>query len=138
MIRKNSPNKKAAARSGAYGLTQSKHRFSDSCRDYKPRSVGVQATAHHVPSSRPNHWRNHIADLGSYYRQLFPNAKPNKGGHALVRCCFHEDGNPSLSICFDHGGWRCFADCGSGDLVSFVMKREGCNFQTALEILGAR
>lgn len=127
-------NENARRQPGARDLVK---KINPACNS-KPRSLAAQARVHRIPSNNADHWSNKIADMGSYYRQLFQSAKPNGEGYALVKCCFHQDRTPSLSICFDHGGWRCYAGCGSGDLVSFVMRREGCGFQTALEILGAR
>ena len=82
------------------------------------------------------HWRHKVADPGAMYRQLFPRAKHNADGWALVCCPFHADQRASLSINFVHGGWRCFANCGSGDLVAFTMRHDGVDFVEALRILG--
>lgn len=44
-----------------------------------------------------------------------------KGGKA--RCPFHDDRTPSFSI--KDGHWKCFAGCGSGDVVELLAKLEG-------------
>ena len=39
----------------------------------------------------------------------------DKRSYLLVRCPFHGDNNPSLSVQLDRNGvWKCFAGCGSG------------------------
>lgn len=87
---------------------------------------------------REQHWRNQIADPGALYRELYSKAKPNREGWVLVHCPFHADKKPSLSINFDHGGWRCFANCGSGDLVAFIQRYYKVSFKAALAKLGVR
>ena len=83
------------------------------------------------------HWRHKVAEPGAMYRQLYPQARANADGWALVCCPFHDDTRASLSINFVHGGWRCFAACGSGDLVAFSMKYHGVDFPEALRLLVA-
>jgi hypothetical protein len=48
-----------------------------------------------------------------------------------VRCPFHEDRIPSMSINTEKGLWKCFAGCGEGGMVSFEMKLSGCDEATA-------
>lgn len=50
-----------------------------------------------------------------------------------ARCPFHEDRLASLSINDEKGLWYCFAGCGGGDVFSFIMKAEKCDFRSALE-----
>lgn len=50
-----------------------------------------------------------------------------------ARCPFHEDRLASLSLDDAKGLWHCFAGCGGGDIFSFIMKVEKCDFKTALE-----
>jgi len=52
-------------------------------------------------------------------------------------CPFHTNTKtPSFVIFPDTQTWRCFGACADGgDLFSFVMKREGCDFKEALEML---
>lgn len=59
--------------------------------------------------------------------------KVNRAG--MCSCPFHgRDIHPSMKIYKD--GFKCFA-CGEcGDLFSFVMKMDGCDFKTAYEKLG--
>jgi DNA primase len=56
-------------------------------------------------------------------------------GQLKGRCPFHEDGTPSLSVNPDKGLWNCFAGCGGGSVVDFVMMAEGIDRETAVERL---
>ena len=55
-------------------------------------------------------------------------------------CPFHENTRtPSFVVFPDSGSWRCFGQCAEGgDVFSYVMKRDGCDFQTALETLAKK
>jgi len=49
-------------------------------------------------------------------------------------CPFHEDRSPSFTVWTD-GRWHCFG-CGlSGDVFAYVMRRRGCDFHEALQIV---
>lgn len=52
-------------------------------------------------------------------------------------CPFHHNVNtPAFAVFPDTGTWRCFGECNDGgDIFSFVMKKEGWDFRTALEEL---
>lgn len=55
-------------------------------------------------------------------------------------CPFHHNTRtPAFAVFPDSGTWRCFGECNEGgDIFSFVMKREGWDFPTALRELAAR
>lgn len=70
----------------------------------------------------------------AYYFQAFPELKYTK--QKLVRCVFHEDRTPSLSLCFITGAFHCFG-CGSkgGDILQFHRILNGLTFGDALSDL---
>jgi hypothetical protein len=83
----------------------------------------------------PKNWRDRLPDPATYYAACVVNlGKPNGTGWAQGRCPFHEDRDASLSVQTgsSHGGWRCFAGCGKGDLVAFHMRRTGRPFAEAV------
>lgn len=47
-------------------------------------------------------------------------------------CPFHDDKRPnSFRINAEHGGYKCHACGASGDIIRFVMERDGVDFRTA-------
>ena len=54
-----------------------------------------------------------------------------KGREWLASCPFHKDKSPSLSINTDKNVWICWAGCGGGSPVDFIMKLHGLDFQEA-------
>lgn len=86
----------------------------------------------------PNDWRDRLPDPAAYYGQrLTKMARPNAEGWAQARCPFHDDNSASLSVHLmnPRGGWKCFAGCGGGDLVSFHMRLHGLAFPQARDEL---
>jgi DNA primase len=55
-------------------------------------------------------------------------------------CPFHDNKRtPSFVVFPGTGTWRCFGSCNTGgDIISFVMKRDGCDFQEALRKLAGK
>lgn len=81
----------------------------------------------------------------SFYGREFGSAlsrrRPDRKGFAMVPCVFHKSSNQksrSLSINLREGHFYCFS-CGEkgGDVLSFVMKRDGLDFKRAAQSLGA-
>ena len=64
------------------------------------------------------------------YRISLDRARQN--GEVRVRCLFHEDNNPSMSINVKTGQWHCFAGCGGGSIFQFVTKKDGVDHSTAV------
>lgn len=73
-------------------------------------------------------------DLISDYVQLKRSGRNYKG-----LCPFHAENTPSFVVFAETGTWHCFGACSEGgDIFTFVMKREGWDFRTALEELARR
>jgi len=86
----------------------------------------------------PGDWRERLPNAGNYYGQHIEKlTTPNAAGFAQGRCPFHDDKNASLSVNVRdaHGGWRCFAGCGGGDLVGFHMRLRRLPFREAVRDL---
>lgn len=81
--------------------------------------------------------RNLLPTAVAYYSNEFPDIK-RKSEWVKVRCCFHADSKPSLSINLISGGFNCFA-CGAkgSDVISFAMLRYQLTFKEACQHLGA-
>lgn len=92
--------------------------------------------------SAPKDWRDRLPSAADYYQaHLKRLTRPSPDGWAQACCPFHEDRAASLSVNLssEKGGWKCFAGCGSGDLISFHMKLKGLTFvQARAELVGGR
>jgi hypothetical protein len=109
-------------------------------------ALGQSTSQHHATPSRaswqdrrlPHNWRERMPEPETYYRTRVEKFSPrHANGWAQGRCPFHDDGTASLSVHLDspRGGWRCFAGCGSGDLLSFHMRLTGLGFLEAVRDL---
>lgn len=99
----------------------------------------------HAGSARrlPENWRDQLPQPEAYYRAHVERLGARHASDwAQGRCPFHDDRTASLSVHLGSvsGGWRCFAGCGSGDLLGFHMRLTGLGFAEAARDLlrGAR
>jgi len=60
-----------------------------------------------------------------------------RGRDHVGLCPFHADRDPSLSVSAEKNLWRCFGCDAGGDVIAWVMKREGVSFRHAVELLKA-
>lgn len=100
----------------------------------KPTAARRGWQGHRMPSN----WRERMPEPEAYYRARVEKLGPRHGnGWAQGRCPFHDDGTASLSVHLDspRGGFRCFAGCGSGDLLAFHMRLTGLSFADAVRDL---
>jgi len=57
------------------------------------------------------------------------------GANYTMRCPFHDDHHPSLTLNPLRQTFKCFACGASGDVITLVMKQEGCDFKEAVKRL---
>lgn len=74
-------------------------------------------------------------DFEAYYRSEVGELKPGTNGNHLGLCPFHEDIEPSLSVNFQNGLFKCFGCQARGDVFDFYRAKHGCDFKEALEEL---
>ncbi|STX44497.1 DNA primase [Legionella donaldsonii] len=81
--------------------------------------------------------RSLLPTPAAYYSKQFQNLKI-KSEWIMVRCCFHDDSTPSLSINMVSGHFRCFG-CGAKgfDVLAFHRLRYKLSFKDAVNQLGA-
>ena len=78
--------------------------------------------------------KSNILPTSYYTRELggIP-SKQSRSHWISVRCVFHDDHNPSMSVNLNSGGFICHA-CGAkgGDIIAFEMQRCRLSFKEAL------
>lgn len=72
-----------------------------------------------------------------FFEQYFGELHPTSESEALVKCPFHEDDSPSMSINLNKGLWNCFASgCSkAGDIYTFYQLKHAVDFPTAKKII---
>lgn len=53
------------------------------------------------------------------------------------QCPFHNDQHASFAVNVEGNYWHCFAGCGGGSIIDFWMKKQGCDFTTAVRELAS-
>lgn len=76
------------------------------------------------------------AQSRKYFEARLKGQLRGSGPEIKLRCPFHEDRTPSLSVNLDKGTWKCFAGCGEGGLIDFEMKFSSCDRETAKNRIG--
>ena len=74
--------------------------------------------------------KNNIVSIIGRYVHL-----EKKGGKFWACCPFHNEKTPSFTVNEDEGFFYCFGCKESGDVISFIMKYESCDFAEAVKIL---
>ena len=64
--------------------------------------------------------------------------RPSGGDWVTALCPFHADREPSFGFNRKTGRWVCFAGCGKGGPIDFVMQSSGLPFKDVMPQLGAR
>jgi hypothetical protein len=73
----------------------------------------------------------------TYYQQQFTDLKLLDKAWVSVRCCFHDDRQPSLRLNLKNGSFRCFG-CGArgGNIIAFHCQRYQLTFAQSIIVLG--
>lgn len=74
-----------------------------------------------------------IVDVVSSYMTI-----QKSGNNYWGLCPFHNEKTPSFSVSEDRQSYHCFGCGEGGDVFSFVMHKENCDFPEAVQILGKR
>lgn len=92
-----------------------------------PTLAGMEPNAQAIKAS---------IDLVEYLSSLgIELAVAGTGGEYRGLCPFHKESTPSFQVNRRKGLWHCFGCGAGGDVISFVMRREGIGFREALRLL---
>ena len=74
-------------------------------------------------------------NYSQFYGGYFSEHKPLPNDEWLVRCPFHDDKTPSMTVNIKTGMYNCFGCSASGDFINFHMKMKNLDFKSALNDL---
>jgi len=74
-----------------------------------------------------------VEDLLEHYGVYIDRKKSNKRDF-MVRCVFHDDTNPSMSVSRLKGLYNCFSCGAKGNIYHLIKQLEGCSYQQAMKI----
>jgi hypothetical protein len=81
-------------------------------------------------------------EIARYFENRIQGQRFTGKASMVVRCVFHDDRTPSLSLNIEKGVWRCHASCGGGGILDFEKKFSSCDTETAwaniAELTGAK
>ena len=105
---------------------------------------GIQSRAHRNNSAKQSQYRFDRSALPPartfYEREGFTLTRANGKEWCMAKGqppCHKSESGRSFSVNLNHGGFQCFGCGAKGDLIKFVMLRDGCDFKTACKTLGA-
>lgn len=97
-------------------------------------AYGAQETMT-IPNSETSQSPASIPTAGDYYCNLFPGLNRFKE-NVSVRCIFHQDNSPSLSLNLRNGTFNCFGcKTKGGSIVQFHAIRQGLTYTEAAAVL---
>ena len=97
-------------------------------------SLGLATTPGQKPSSFD---RSRLPSPESFWAEHGIHLE-GRHGWVLVKCVFHEDRHPSMSINAESGAFACHAcNAKGGDVLAAYRLLTGCDFMTAAKELGA-
>ncbi len=67
--------------------------------------------------------------------ELYPWELKHSGATLIGKCPLHLDNHPSFAIYKTTNSFNCFAGCGGGDSITFLMKLYSIDFKEAIERL---
>src|SRR5438876_10708749 len=100
----------------------------------------VTSRAHRSNSTEQSQYRfdrSALPPARTFYESELGPLRPAGRDRATGNCPFHRSrSGRSFSVDLANGLWYCHG-CGfGGDIVKFVMRRDGCSFKTAAQTLG--
>jgi len=75
--------------------------------------------------------RSRINDYSPVFKGL-QKQKPSTDGWVMALCFSHQDHTQSLAYNRKNGRWCCFAGCGKGDALDYIMQTSGKGFKEAV------